>query len=106
MTDAAHGLSCTAVGTAALTQSGDQFSGTVDQVGTCSGPGGTIDNSGTGSITGGQISGSDLSFQALACQYEGSVSGNPANQLTGTSTCTLAEAGVTYTFTGQWQAGR
>jgi hypothetical protein len=106
MTDQAHDISCTASGTVQISQSGDQFSGTAEQEGTCSGPGGTIDNSGTGNITGGQVNGDDVSFQTPLCQYVGQASGSPSNQMQGTSTCSFDNAGTTFTFSGTWQAGR
>jgi hypothetical protein len=99
-------VSCNATGTANLTQSGNNLSGTAVQQGSCNGPGGTIDNSGSGNITGGQLNGTSVSFQWDECSYTGTVSGDPANRMSGNTTCTIAVLGQDYTFTGQWQASR
>lgn len=107
LTDQPHSISCNDAGTISVTQSNSTFTGTFTQTGLCTGPGGSVDNSGSGAVTGGQISGSNVSFQVPFCQYQGSLSGgNPPNRMTGTLSCSFQEAGVTYNFSGTWQASR
>ena len=105
-TDAAHNISCNSVGTLIIVQSGTNFSGTTTSTSTCTGPGGAMDFSGAGTISGGTISGNSITFQAPFCQIQGTVSGDPVNSMSGTSTCTFQEAGETFTFNGTWQASR
>jgi hypothetical protein len=102
------GVSCAASGTFQISQSGSQFSGTVNQTdGVCTFPDGTvIDNTGTFTISGGQIDGSRISFQAPFCTLDGTISGNPPNRLSGSETCDLDVSGQTIRFTGTWQASR
>ena len=101
---------CTAqsAGTGTLTQSGSTFTGSVNAtVGVCSdGFGNQIDNTGVITVTGGQINGNQVSFQTPFCQFTGTISGSPANQMSGSETCTIAVSGQQVTFTGTWQASR
>jgi hypothetical protein len=108
MSNAASGISCTATGTVTISQSGTNFTGSVTATtGVCTDSfGNAIDNTGTQSLTGGQISGNSVSFQLPFCQYNGTVSGNPANAMSGTQTCTLDVGGISYQFTGTWQGSR
>lgn len=99
-------VSCNATGTANITQSGSNLSGNAAQQGSCNGPGGVVDNSGSGNITGGQLNGRSVTFQWDECSYTGTVTGEPANRMSGSTTCTIALLGQDYTFTGQWQASR
>ncbi len=100
--------SCNSAGTAQITQSGSQFSGTINATsGVCSFADGRItDNTGTNTISGGQITGTSVSFQIPFCQLDGTISGSPPNRLSGSETCSLDVAGTTLTFTGTWQASR
>ena len=108
ISSATAGISCNSSGNATLTQSGSNFTGTVNATtGVCTDSfGGSVDNTGTQSVTGGQISGTSVSFQVPFCQLSGSVSGNPANAMSGSETCTLDIGGTSYQFTGTWQASR
>jgi hypothetical protein len=105
---AAVGYSCTESGTVSISQSGSNFTGTADATwGTCSDSFGNIyDNTGVTTISGGQIDASNVSFQGGGCQFEATVSGDPANAMSGTETCTLAVSGTNYVFTGPFQASR
>lgn len=99
--------SCQASGTITVNQSGTSFSGTTTGTTVCTGPGGTQTGSAAGTVSGGQISGSSISFiDDSGCNYQGTVSGNPANRVQGSVTCTLAINGTAYQFTGTWQASR
>lgn len=105
-TDAVHSISCSNTGTINITAAGSGFTGTFNQTGVCTGPGGALDNSGSGNVSGGQVSGKNVSFQVPFCQYQGSFSGSPPNRMTGTSSCTIQEAGEAFNFSGTWQASR
>ena len=104
LNDNVHSISCNNSGTFNISQSGSTFGGTSTQTGTCTGPGGVADNSGSVTISNGQISGNRISFREPFCQYEGTISGSPPNRLSGTSSCSVSEAGVTFNFTGSWEA--
>lgn len=106
LNDQVHGISCNDEGTLNLGQSGSTFTGSFSQTGTCTGPGGSVDNSGSGSISGGQISGNNVSFRSPDCQYQGTLSGNPPNGVTGSVSCSVQDGGETFNFTGNWQASR
>lgn len=102
------GISCNSAGTVVISQSGSSFTGTVQATqGVCTDSfGGVIDNTGSSTVTGGQINGNQVSFQVPFCQFQGVVSGNPPNQMSGTQSCTIAISGVNVTFTGTWLASR
>ena len=108
ITASSVGVSCSSAGTGTLTQSVATFTGSVNAtVGVCSdGFGNQVDNTGLSAVSGGQVSGNQVSFQMPFCQFTGTVSGNPANQMSGTETCTIAVSGQQVTFTGTWQASR
>ncbi len=105
---ASVGISCTSAGTATIAQSGSTFTGNVNATqGLCTDSfGNTLDNSGTNAVSGGQINGNQVTFQVPFCQFTGTISGSPANQMSGTETCTIAVSGQSVTFTGTWQASR
>jgi alpha-tubulin suppressor-like RCC1 family protein len=100
--DPVHGVTCNDQGTLDIGQSGSTFTGSFSQTGTCTGPGGPVDNSGSGSISGGQISGNNVSFRSSPCQYQGTLSGQPPNRITGSASCSSQP----FNFTGNWQAAR
>jgi alpha-tubulin suppressor-like RCC1 family protein len=102
----AAGVSCTAHGTVVITQTDARFSGTVDQIGTCTGPGGTVDNSGVGNFSNGRIKGTHVTFSFAGCSYSGTTQGDPADGATGTVTCTVTVQGTQIVLTGTWQVGR
>src|SRR6185437_3313033 len=101
-------ISCNESGTVSVNQNGSNFTGTSDATaGTCTDSfGDTTDNTGIATVSGGQVNGTNVSFQAGGCQFVGTVSGDPANSLTGTETCTQAFSGTNYVFTGPFQASR
>lgn len=104
----AVGYSCSTSGTVSITQNGSNFTGTADATsGLCTDSfGDQFDDTGVSSVSGGQVNGSNVSFQTDGCQFNGTVSGDPANAMTGTETCTLAVGGTNYVFTGPFQASR
>jgi hypothetical protein len=100
-------MSCTSTGTVNMSHTGSSLAGNFTQTGICTAPSiGTVDNSGSGTIVGGQVSGNRVSFQSGECTYTGTLTGSPANRITGTVTCVIALVGQTFTFNGTWQAGR
>ncbi len=103
----ALGLSCNNGGSLNLIQSSGNVTGIFTQEGMCIDSNLNIfDNSGSGSVSGGQISGTNLSFVAGGCTYNGSVSGNPANLVSGSIICALAIGGMNFDLTGSWTASR
>jgi major membrane immunogen (membrane-anchored lipoprotein) len=60
-----------------------------------------------GAITGGTITGTTVTFSDGSCNYTGTVSGSPSNQMQGTVTCTLKDqSGQNVPFTGTWNASK
>lgn len=102
--------SCSGSGMLTVTQSGSQFSGNASGLTSCNGPGGQFTEQTAGPIGGGQISGNSVSFQfplfEAGCTATGTLSGTPANAMSGQATCTVAVSGQTVTLTGTWQASR
>jgi hypothetical protein len=101
--------SCQSSASIDLTQNGNTFNGSVATgSSTCSS--GTSSNTSAidGSLFGaGQISGTSISFtDDGGCTYNGTVSGNPVNRMSGDESCVVALSGTNYTFTGNWQASR
>lgn len=100
-------LSCQFTGTATLSQSGTTFNGSYSGTSLCTGPGGSTSDPSTGVIGGGQITGSHVTFtDDDGCNYSGTITGSPANRISGTVSCLFAISGQTYTFTGTWQVNR
>ena len=101
-------ISCSSSGTAALTQTGSNFTGIINATqGICTDSfGNTTDNTGVEQVSGGQVNGTSVSFQVPFCQASGTISGDPPNQMSGTESCTLAIEGRSFQFTGTWQASR
>lgn len=104
-TDTQHGITCSDTGSYVFTQTGARFSGSSEQVGTCSGPNGPFDNALLGQVTSGRIAAdSSISFVVDVCQYAADVTGTPPNHMAGTLSCSAVIFGVLYTFTGTWEA--
>ncbi|HLB37360.1 MAG TPA: hypothetical protein VJL31_12375 [Gemmatimonadales bacterium] len=106
-----HGMSCKSTGALTIAASDSGFTGEIDQSGTCTmtGISGTfrhVRESGLDSVSAGKVSGRSLSFRALRCQFEGSVSGVPPSGLSGMVSCLIAAGGGDQTFLGSWQATR
>lgn len=107
--DSVTGDSHIHVGTFALSQSGDNFSGTGEQSGFCSTSAST---SYTGpladptpfAVAGGVLVDRDVTFHRDICDYQGHFVSGRTDRLNGTATCHYNRNGVDYTFTGQWQA--
>jgi hypothetical protein len=106
--DTANGMSCSFVGSITLAQSGETFTGSWAGTESCSTPSGPQSGSGSGEVASGSISGSSVSFVAPPpdWHYEGAISGNPANRLSGTMSATFVYNTVTYHYVGAWQATR
>ena len=105
--DRAHGITCADTGTYEITQMGDRFSGLYGQSGVCRTPGGAVDNTDSGTVQGGRVVGHTVRFMVNAnCEYEGSLTGMPANHLAGRGSCVLQDANSTLNFLGTWQATR
>jgi hypothetical protein len=103
--DRAHGITCADTGTYEITQMGDRFSGLYGQSGVCYIPGGAVDNADSGTVQGGHVIGRTIRFMVDAtCEYEASVTGVPATQLSGHGTCVLQDANRI--LLGTWQATR
>jgi hypothetical protein len=101
------GFSCQDSGTITIAQTGNNFTGSYNQQGTCTdSQGGTYDNSGTGALSGGQVSGQTATFASGGCSYTGTISGNPPNRVDGAVSCTIALGGTNYSFSGTWTATR
>lgn len=102
------GLSCVSSATVNVVQTGSNFTGTVvngTQTCTAGGQSSSGDLTG-GTVDGGQISGSSISFTTEGCQYSGTVTGSPANRMSGSENCVFAYNGTNYTLTGTWQASK
>jgi len=101
--DQTDAISCSHRGTITLVQSGASLTGTLQQTGTCAGPGGSVDNSGSSPISAGGMSGTNISFHTPGCLYQGRVGGDPVNAGAGTVSCTIQQAGRSFSFVGAWQ---
>jgi hypothetical protein len=87
-----------------LVQSGAAFTGTSQQVGSCTIGGQTFDNSGTYEITDGRIYGEAVVFAepgVIPCVYEGTLS-SPG--MAGTVSCTGVVDVTTVNMSGTWCA--
>jgi len=107
--DAGTGDSHIHLGTFALAQQGDDFSGTGEQSGVCT----HVSSTYTGPLAdptpfavSGRLTGRDVRFQSDICEYQGSFVEGRNNRITGTATCRYTQNGVDYVFAGQWQADR
>src|SRR5436190_799762 len=94
------GYTCSDTGSYGFAQVGPTFTGTSDQVGSCSGFGTVIDNTRSELLSGGLVyAGDSVRFAVTTCVYRGVVSGDPASSISGVVTCdTLTRP------QGTWQA--
>jgi hypothetical protein len=107
--DTATGDSHIHLGTFALVQSGDSFSGTGEQSGFCSAASGNYAGplaDPTPFAVSGTLVGREVSFRRDICEYHGSFVEGRSNRITGTATCRYNRNGVDYVFAGQWQADK
>lgn len=91
------------------TQNGDQFSGGVNGVFSCSENGLPGEpQTAIVAITAGELTGASVRFIAFGCVHLGGVSGDPPDHLGGTLNCTfpVSEFGPTRPFSGTWGANR
>ncbi len=106
LNNAQIGLSCTDSAQVALTQAGQAFTATYNQVGSCTAGGQVFDNSGPGSITNGRVAGDSVTFNEAICNYSGRLAaGSPARSMAGTVMCTDTTA-QPVTVTGNWTMTR
>jgi hypothetical protein len=106
LSDVNLGYVCDNVQNITLVQNGATFTGTNEQVGSCTIGGETFDNSGTFEITDGQIHGMEISFTepgAPSCVYDGTVS-DPV--MDGTVSCVGSVGGTQVNASGTWCAER
>jgi hypothetical protein len=106
--DTAHGMSCSFVGSITVVQSGATFSGSWSGTESCSTPSGPQSGTAAGDVASGAVSGSSVSFVAPPpdWHYQGAISGDSANRLSGTLLATFVYNSVTYRYVGNWQATR
>jgi alpha-tubulin suppressor-like RCC1 family protein len=78
-------LACNDTGSIVVTQSGDGFTGTSDQVGTCDRQEGAIDNSFSAPVSGSALysasGGVSVSFSSGGCSYAAAIAGTPPDRL-------------------------
>jgi hypothetical protein len=107
LSSAAAGASCIFTGSVTLAQSGTSFNGEGPATSVCTDALGNISTtSGTSPFVGGQVNGQQVTFSIGVCSATGTISGSPANRMSGSESCPIASGGVTYIFTGPWQASR
>ncbi len=94
---------CSSDGVYTFVQSGSDFSGSYDQVGTCAASDGTsFPNDFTGVAVTGNVQARHLDFStADGCRYEAAVQGATLNAISGSGICGAIQYGATYraTFT-------
>ena len=97
---------CSSDGTYSFVQTGDTFSGSFDQVGTCTAADGTsFPNNFTGSpVTGGSVQGLHVRFVADGCPYEGALRGPTLTEMGGAGRC--GGGGTFGTYRASWSATR
>ncbi|MGQ0767268.1 MAG: hypothetical protein ACT4OZ_16590 [Gemmatimonadota bacterium] len=103
--DTPNRISCTNTASITITQTGDRFTGTNVQTGTCTDPMGTFDNSGTFQLREGRVAGTTITWRDdsdPACNYTGAITGSPPDRMSGTLRC----AGSGLNLIGTWQAMR
>jgi len=82
------GYACSDTGSYAFAQVGLSFTGTSDQVGSCSGFGSVIDNTHSDPLSGGLVyAGDSVRFAVAPCVYRGVISGDPASSISGVVSC-------------------
>mgnify|MGYP001158469737 CR=1 FL=1 len=101
--DEAGRMRCTASGTMGFWQTGEQFTGQVNQEGLCVYFGVTVDNANEFFIEGGTVTDSMLTFTLEGCTYTGRIQTPDATRIDGTVTCT--QEGYD-DLTGEWSAVR
>ena len=101
-------ITCEASGGLSITQSGDQFSGTVSNgEGTCTSPAGPLSFDPSGAIGGGTITDEDqIEFSDDFCTYTGQATGNPATEVQGDASCVFNIGGQDIPMEGTWQLER
>ena len=97
---------CSSDGTYTFVQSGSTFTGSFDQVGTCTAADGTtFPNNFTGTpVTEGTIQGMHLSFLADGCPYEGALRGPTVSAMGGAGRC--GGGGIFGSYRASWSATR
>lgn len=97
---------CSSDGTYTFAQSGDTFTGTFDQVGSCTAADGTtFSNNFTGApVTDGIIQGLHVRFVADGCPYEGALRGPTLSEMGGAGRC--GGGGTFGTYRTSWSATR
>jgi hypothetical protein len=104
LSDMNLGYTCENFQDVTLVQSGATFTGTNQQIGSCTIGGETFDNSGTFEITEGDVRGTAISFTqpgAVPCLYQGSLL---LPVMSGTVSCTGSVGGTDVNATGTWCA--
>jgi len=110
LTDAGNGVSHVHEGYFYLNQSGTQFAGSGQNFGLCHNASGDYEgplaDTTAYQVSAGAVNGQQISFKTNLCTYTGSFEhGNP-NRITGTANCAYVDNGVSFAFTGGWQANR
>ena len=97
---------CSSDGTYTFVQVGQTFTGSFDQVGSCtSADGTTFPNNFTGAlVTDGTIQGLHVSFLADGCQYQGALRGPTLSEMGGAGRC--GGGGTFGTYRASWSATR
>lgn len=104
-TDETLQITCHDTATVTLTQTGETFTGTTEQSGTCDTSSGPVDHSGAFQLTDGSAVGTDIAFTEPGdptCAYTGTVTDFPASNAGGNLTC----SGGGFSFTGDWSLSR
>lgn len=100
-------MTCQAAGPVSITQNGATFTGEVKgSTGSCDLPADTTATTVDGDITDGQITGRTVTYTNSGCRYSGTISGTPANAISGDVSCTVNQGGQAYPFNGTWNASR
>jgi Bacterial Ig-like domain (group 2) len=105
--DPALGLSCTDQASVTIAQNGKGFTGVAQQTGTCTLNGTPFDNSGAFDMTEGLMQQAAIGFTEPgqpACQYQGTLTGDPPTSASGTVSCVGDVTGLGHVnATGTWQ---
>ena len=107
--DEAREFSCNNGGTFTFDQEGSRFTGTNNQVGTCTIGEDTFENSGRFIVINGSVVGMTVMFrtpEGTPCDYVGSLSGDPPIAASGTVSCVGTNRGQPLNATGTWQMTR
>lgn len=99
------GVSCSDTAQVAVAQTGQTFTASYAQVGTCSAGGQLFDNSGSGTISDGRVAGDSVTFSEDICAYRGTLVGSP-NGMSGSVVCTDTTAAPPATISGTWTMTR